>query len=76
MEQPRFNHPLPAHTAAWLAGEITALESLKISATIEIDRNRRHYLECKAKGLRIMAGHHRAAMIRQYLKLRSVRRAM
>ena len=60
---------LSPHNAAWLAGEISALQSLAWQYADDIRHHRLHALTSRP----ISAEYHRRQMIAAYLKLREVR---
>lgn len=71
MNRPQFHHPLRPFTAAWLAGEITALQSLEMQYRAEIQRHTAILRDCWTPG---NIGFHRRERAKAYGKLRALRK--
>ena len=73
MERPQFIHPIRPFVAAWLAGEITAGQSLVMQYRDEIA----HHSAVLRDGCPpICRDYHRRERVRSYLNLRGMRRRM
>ena len=71
MDRPTFHAPLKPYHAAWLAGEITALESLEAEYLAEIAH---HTAILRAPCPPICRAYHRRARARYYGRLRDLRK--
>ena len=74
MQHTSFTDAISAPMRAWMDGEVTARESLLLTHTDDLARERRHYAECKAKRLPQMTDYHRRRMLRAYLEIRAARK--
>lgn len=75
MQIQSFDSAIRPHVVAWMAGEISADQSLLIQWKTDLSEHRAALADCRSHRLPISAEHHQRQAVRAYINIRRSRRA-